>query len=161
MVDTVLMILSGLCIVVGIMGCILPVLPGPPVSYAGLILLQLTSRHPFTPVFLIMFATLTILVTILDYIIPVYGTKKLQGSKYGIWGSALGLFIGLIFFQLPGIIIGPLLGAFLGELISGKKLDKAIRSSLGSFLGFLAGAVIKLILSLVIAYYFFVNVFFI
>lgn len=161
MIDTVLMILSGTCMVVGIMGCILPVLPGPPVSYAGLILLQLTSRHPFTTIFLIMFATLTILVTILDYVIPVYGTKKLQGSKYGIWGSALGLFIGLIFFPLPGIIIGPLLGAFLGELISGKKPDKALRSSLGSFLGFLAGAAIKLILSLVMAYYFIVNVFFI
>ena len=160
MIDTVLMILSGICIVVGIMGCILPVLPGPPVSYAGLILLQLTSRHPFTIVFLIMFATLTILVTILDYVIPVYGTKKLQGSKYGIWGSAVGLFIGLIFFSLPGIIIGPLLGAFLGELISGKKPDKAVRSSLGSLLGFLVGTAIKLIVSLVMAYYFIVNVFF-
>jgi uncharacterized protein YqgC (DUF456 family) len=159
MIDTALLIFSGICIVLGLLGCILPVLPGPPVSYAGLILLQLTSRQPFSTRFLLIFAILTILVTILDYIIPVYGTKKLKGSKYGIWGSAFGLLIGLMFFPIVGIIIGPLLGAFLGELITGKKLDEAIKSAWGSFLGFLAGTAIKLILSLVMAYYFIVNIF--
>jgi uncharacterized protein len=158
-IDTLLIIFSGIFIVVGIAGCILPALPGPPISYAGLILLQLTSRPPFTAKFLIIFAILTILVTLLDYVIPVYGTKKLKGSKYGIWGSAIGLVIGLIFFSFVGIIIGPLVGAFLGELITGKKMDKAIKSALGSLLGFITGTAIKLILSLVMAYYFIVNVF--
>ncbi|MBE0426944.1 MAG: DUF456 domain-containing protein [Nitrospirae bacterium] len=153
------MIFSGIFIVAGIAGCILPALPGPPLSYVGLILLQFTSRPPFTTKFLIILATLTIIVTLLDYVIPVYGTKKLQGSKYGIWGSAIGLVIGLIFFPFPGIIIGPLLGAFLGELTTGKKIDKAIKSALGSFLGFITGTAVKLILSLVMAYHFIVNVF--
>ena len=158
MIDTVLIILSWVCMMVGIIGCILPVLPGPTISYAGLILLQLTSKHPFTTMFLITFAVLTIIVTVLDYVIPVYGTKKLQGSKYGIWGSALGLFIGIFFFSLLGIIIGPLLGAFLGELISGKKIDKALKSSLGSLLGFLASTAMKLTLSLVMAYHLILNI---
>ena len=157
--DTLLMILGGFFIMAGIAGCILPVLPGPPVSYAGLILLQLTSRHPFTAWFLIIFAGLTILVIVLDYVIPIYGTKKLQGSKYGIWGSAIGLIVGLIVFPLPGIIVGPVLGAFLGELISGKNIRKAMRSAAGSFLGFLGGVAVKLTLSLVMAYYFLANVF--
>lgn len=144
--------------VAGIVGCILPVLPGPPVSYAGLVLLQFTSRHPFSTRFLLMFAALTILITVLDYIIPIYGTKKLQGTKYGILGSALGLLIGLIFFPPFGIIICPMLGAFLGELVTGKKADRAIKSALGSLLGFLTGTAIKLVVSIVMAYYFILNV---
>lgn len=144
--------------VAGIVGCILPVLPGPPISYAGLVLLQFTSRHPFSTRFLLMFAALTILITVLDYIIPIYGTKKLQGTKYGILGSAIGLLIGLIFFPPFGIIICPMLGAFLGELVTGKKADRAIRSALGSLLGFLTGTAIKLVVSIVMAYYFILNV---
>jgi len=157
-IDVVLMILGGIFMVAGIVGCILPILPGPPLSYAGLLLLQFTSRHPFTTRFLLIYAAVTILVTVLDYVIPVYGTKKLQGSKYGIWGSASGLVIGLIFFPPFGIIIGPLLGAFLGELLTGKKADRAIKSALGSLLGFIAGSAIKLVLSVIMAYYFVANV---
>ncbi|MEW6052966.1 MAG: DUF456 domain-containing protein [Nitrospirota bacterium] len=134
-------------------------MPGPPLSYAGLLLLQFTSTHPFSTKFLLIFATLTILVTLLDFVIPVYGTKKLHGSKYGIWGSALGLVIGLVFFPFAGIIFGPLLGAFIGELITGKKIGKAVKSSFGSFLGFITGTAAKLFLSFVMAYYFFMNVF--
>ena len=159
MTDILLTIFSGIAIVVGIAGCILPALPGPPVCYAGLVLLQFTSSQPFTTKFLLIFAGLTILVTLLDYVIPVYGTKKLQGSKYGIWGSAIGLVIGLISFSLLGIIIGPILGAFLGELIAGKHVDRAIKSAIGSLLGFLTGTAAKLTLSLVMAYYFLVTVF--
>ena len=81
--------------VIGIIGCLMPVLPGPPISYIGLILLQLTSKHPFSTRFLIIYGILTVCVLVIDYVIPVYGTKKLQGTKYGIWGSAIGLIIGI------------------------------------------------------------------
>lgn len=159
MIDTILIISSGICILVGIAGCILPVLPGPLISYIGLILLQLTTKHPFTTMFLLIFATLTILVTILDYVIPLYGTKTLKGTKYGVWGSAIGLLLGIVFFPLIGIIIGPLIGAFLGEFITGKNLDKALKSTLGSFLGFMTGTAIKLALCFTMGYYFIVHVF--
>jgi len=157
MIDTVLIIGGGICMVIGIFGCILPVLPGPPVSYAGLILLQLTTRHPFSSRFLVVYGILTVLALIIDYVIPIYGTKKLRGTKYGIWGSAVGLIIGILFFSPLGIIIGPLLGALLGELFSGEGITRAMKSSLGSLIGFLAGTAIKLTLSMTMAYYYIIN----
>lgn len=143
--------------VIGIIGSLIPVLPGPPSSYIGLIIIQLTSRHPFSTRFLIIYGILTVFVFVLDYVIPVYGTKKLQGSKYGIWGSAIGLIIGILFFLPFGIILGPLLGAFLGELVTGKNIARALQSAMGSLVGFLAGAAMKLVLSITMAYYYVVS----
>ncbi|MEJ2697479.1 MAG: DUF456 domain-containing protein [Candidatus Sulfobium sp.] len=148
------MILGGLCIAAGIIGSLVPLLPGPPVSYLGLLLMHFTSRHPFTTEFLLIYAVLTILVVVLDNLIPVYGTKKFRGSSYGTWGSALGLVAGLLFFPPFGIIIGPVIGAFLGELVRGGGGRQALRSAVGSFIGFLAGTAIKVVLSLVMAYHF-------
>jgi uncharacterized protein YqgC (DUF456 family) len=143
---------------VGIIGCILPILPGPPLSYAGLLLLQLSSKQPFTARFLIIYALLTVLVFTLDYIIPVYGTKKFHGSRYGLWGSAVGLIIGVIFFPPLGIIAGPVAGAFVGELIHGHKPNKAVQAAFGSFLGFLTSTLIKLFLCTSMAYYYLTSV---
>jgi uncharacterized protein YqgC (DUF456 family) len=177
MFDISLIILSGLLITAGTIGCMLPVLPGPPLAYAGLLVLQVTSGHPFSTTFLVVYALLTagvaVLdyiiplvvyalltagVAVLDYIIPIYGTKKLEGSKYGIWGSTIGLVLGILFLFPAGIVIGPMGGAFAGELLNGKKVKKALKSAVGSFLGFLAGGIIKLILCLSMAYYFIVNI---
>jgi hypothetical protein len=157
MIDTALILCGGICMVIGIIGCLLPVLPGPPISYVGLLLLQLTSKHPFSAKFLIIYGILTVFVFVIDYIIPVYGTKKLQGSKYGIWGSAIGLLIGVLFFLPFGIIVGPLLGAFLGELVTGKDIARSMKSALGSLVGFLAGTALKLVLSISMAYYYIIS----
>jgi len=156
--DITLLTLGGILIIAGTVGCILPIIPGPPLSYAGLLLLQFSSRHPFTSTFLIIYAALTVLVLILDYVIPIYGTKKLQGSKYGIWGSTIGMILGLIFLFPIGILIGPMIGAFSGEIISGKPGKQAFKSALGSLIGFLAGASIKFVLCISMAYYFIINI---
>jgi uncharacterized protein YqgC (DUF456 family) len=152
--DILLSILGGISMLAGIIGCIVPVLPGPVMCLAGLFILQLTTAHPFTAGLLIVYAVLTLIVSLLDYAIPVYGTKKLKGSKYGIWGSAAGLLLGAIFFFPVGIIAGPVAGAFAGELLSGKSVSKAFKSAWGSFLGFLAGTAVKLALSFAMAYHF-------
>lgn len=157
--DELLILLGFICIVVGVVGCLLPVLPGPSLSYAGLILLQFSSSHPFGIQNLVVYALLTAGVMVLDYIIPVYGTKKLEGSKYGVWGSGIGMVVGLFLMFPVGIIIGPVVGAFIGELFSGKKAGQAFKPALGSFLGFLAGATIKFLLSLSMAYYFVLTVY--
>ena len=159
MVDALMVFLGGICMVIGIIGSLIPVLPGPPISYIGLIIIQLTSRHPFSTRFLIIYGILTVFVFVLDYVMPVYGTKKLQGSKYGIWGSAIGLIIGILFFLPFGIILGPLLGAFLGELVTGKDIARALQSAMGSLVGFLAGAAMKSVLSITMAYYYVASLF--
>lgn len=155
-------ILIGVGIVMmisGILGGILPVLPGPPLSYIGLLLLHFTERYQFSERFLIIWAVITVLVYALDYVIPVWGTKRYGGSKHGIWGSVIGLIAGLFFFPPFGIIIGPFVGAVLGELSSGKDSGSALRSGFGSFVGFLTGTLLKLITSGLMTWYFFRELF--
>jgi uncharacterized protein YqgC (DUF456 family) len=153
-IDSILIILGGLCVITGLIGCILPVLPGPLIGYARLILLHLSRVYSFSANFLINFALLTLLVAVLDYVIPIYGTKKLEGSKYGVWGSTLGMVAGIFILFPIGIVIGPMIGAFGGEIISGKKANKAFKPALGSFLGFMASTVVRLLLTAVMAYYY-------
>ena len=156
--DVFLMILSGIFLVIGLIGCLLPVLPGTPLSYVGLLILQLMTEPPFSVRFMVIWALITLAVALLDYWIPAYGTKKFGGTKYGIYGTLVGLFVGLIFFPPFGIIIGPLLGALTGELLAGSDHKKAVKAAFGSFLGFLAGTFIKLSASAVMIYYYFTAV---
>jgi len=153
--DTFLIIAGILLLLLGIAGCFLPVIPGPPLSYGSLILLQLTSLAPFTVNFLVIWALVTIAVVLADYYIPIWGTKKFGGTKGGTWGATIGLILGLFFFPPFGIIIGPFVGAYLGELINGQDNHKAFRSAVGSFIGFVAGTLMKLGISGVMAFYFF------
>lgn len=140
----------ALCIL-GIIGCIVPMLPGPWLAYAGILLPMLWGIN--IPAWQIWggFA-LCIIVTILDYIVPAIGTAKFNGSKYGIWGCTIGTIIGLFFLPI-GIIAGPFIGAVIGELYAGKKSDEALRAGLGSFFGFLAGTLIKVIVCFIFIYY--------
>lgn len=102
---------------------------------------------------------LALAVTIIDYIVPVWGTKKFGGSKAGIWGATIGLVLGIFFFPPIGIILGPLAGAIIAESITGKEFNKSFIAGLGSLFGFLMGVVIKLIASFVMTYYFVVELF--
>jgi uncharacterized protein len=155
--DFLLITIAVIFLLLGIVGCLLPMLPGPPLSFAALILLQFTSLSPFSEEFLIMWGLITAAVTLLDYWVPVYGTKKFGGTKWGVWGAAIGLVIGLFVFPPFGIITGPLIGALAGELIAGKDFSRAMRSALGSFLGFVAGTIMKLVVSLILTYHFIIN----
>ncbi len=156
--ETLLLIIAAGCIIVGFFGSMLPVLPGPPLSYAGLLLLQFTESAPFSTRFLIIWALIVVAIMILDNLIPAWGTKKYGGSSYGMWGSIIGAVAGIFFFPPVGLIAGPLIGAFIGELIAGKQKDQALRSAMGAFIGFLAGTLIKVIASGVMGYYFIVNI---
>lgn len=152
--DYLLIGLGILFLIAGILGCILPVLPGPPLSYVALLLLHFTSKYQFSTKFLIIWLIITVVVYGLDYVIPAWGTKKFGGSKRGVWGSVIGLVIGLFFFPPFGIIIGPFAGAVIGELTSGKDAGVALKSGFGSFMGFLAGTLLKLIASGMMTWYF-------
>ena len=157
--DYILIVLGIIFMVSGILGCVLPVIPGPPLSYIGLLLLHFTGKYQFSTQFLIIWAIITTVVYVLDYVIPVWGTKKFGGSKRGVWGSIIGLIVGLFFFPPFGIIVGPFIGAVVGELTSGKDSGLALKSGFGSFLGFLVGTLLKLITSGMMTWYFFKELF--
>jgi uncharacterized protein YqgC (DUF456 family) len=145
--DLTLAILGSVLVLVGFLGSILPIIPGPPISWVGLLLLKWTSyisenQAGYQNVLWIMLF-FVILVTILDYVVPILGTKKYGGSKRGVLGATLGVVAGLFFGPL-GIILGPFIGAYLGEISTGKKDREALRAAWGSFVGFLLGIGLKL-----------------
>lgn len=162
--DILLIILWLVLCILAIIGSLLPVLPGPLLAYAALILLQLTSSHPFGWTFFIIRAVIIIFLTILDYIIPLRWTKKFWWSKRGNRWSTIWLIIAVIIlpvlwitiwpFGLLWLIWWPFLGAYIGEILYGKRHEKAFKSALGSFIGFLTWTFLKLIFSIVMTIYF-------
>jgi len=153
MSDYILLSLGIIFMIIAIIGCLVPVLPGPPLSFLGLILLHLTRFGQFTSTVLITLGAITVAVTVMDYIVPVWGTKKFGGSKYGTRGATVGLIVGLFLGPL-GIIIGPLIGAFVGEMIFKDDISYAFKAGFGSLLGFLTGIGLKLAASFVMTFYF-------
>lgn len=151
--DLVWAVIGGILMLAGILGCLLPFIPGPPLSFLGLLFLQLRETAPFTTQFLIVWAVIVIVITALDYLVPIYGTKRFGGTKYGLWGCTIGLIAGF-WFGPVGIIAGPFLGALLGEWLGNRNSDQAFKAAIGSFVGFLVGTVLKLIASGVMTYYF-------
>lgn len=142
--DIVLLILAALCMLIGLIGCIVPGLPGVPIAYAGLWIAQATERVDFSWQALLVWGIVTIVVTVLDYVVPALGTKRYGGTKWGVWGSTIGVFVGM-FFGAVGVVVGPLLGAILGEMLNGKEWREALRAGWGSFIGLLFGTILKLI----------------
>jgi uncharacterized protein YqgC (DUF456 family) len=153
---TVLLIITGLLLALaGIVGCVLPFIPGPPLSFLSLLVLSWARQwEPFSVRFLIIMGLLTVLLTVLDYVIPAGGAKKFGASKAGIWGSLFGMPLGLFFFPPWGIVIGGIAGAFLGELIAGKEGNTALRASWGVFIGYVAGTALKLAFSTIVLFFY-------
>ena len=140
--DTLLLILALLLALIGAIGAVLPGLPGTPVSFIALLLLIFCDGNDITTTALIINGILAVVITALDYVAPVWLTKKSGGSKYGTWGTTIGLVIGM-FFSLPGILLGPFLGAYIGELIAKTPSDKAFKVAAMSFVAFMLTTGIK------------------
>ena len=151
--DVFLLVLGSLLMLLGLAGCVLPFLPGPPLCYVALLIQQLQTDAPYTTRFLVIWAVVTVVVTLLDYVIPIYGTKRYGGTKYGMWGCVIGLIAGLWLGPL-GIIVGPFAGAFVGELVANSSSEQALRAAFGSFMGFVVGTLLKLVVCFVMVWYF-------
>ena len=143
--DILFIIIGILCLLTGLAGCFLPVIPGPPVAYAGLLLLHFTDKVQYSTTQLLLWLLLVIILQVLDYFIPMLGSKYSGGTRWGTRGCLAGTIIGL-FFMPWGIVLGPFLGAFIGELLGGKETRQALKSGMGSLFGFLFGTVLKCIL---------------
>jgi uncharacterized protein YqgC (DUF456 family) len=157
--DIFLLTIGFLFVMLGLIGSFLPVLPGPLTSWLGLLILYFTSIVPMNYTFIGITLAIAIFIWVLDYIIPAIGTKRFGGSKYGVYGTTIGLLIGL-FSPIPfGILLGAFLGAFIGEMLHDKKNTKrAFRASIGSLLGLITSATIKFTVAVVYAVLFFMKV---
>lgn len=161
--DLTLAILGMALVLIGFIGSIVPIIPGPPISWAGFLLLKWTdyihqgAEGYANTLWILLF--FVIVVTVLDYLVPILGTKKYGGSKRGVWGATIGVVVGLFFGPL-GIIIGPFLGAYIGEITTGKKEREALRAAWGSFVGFLLGVGLKLMTCGAIMFFYIRHLFF-
>jgi len=143
--DFLLILLGIILIVSGVVGCFVPGLPGPPLSFGGLICLGIVIGS-YTWEFYLLWGSVSIIVLVLDYFIPVWFAKKFGATRTGIFGGILGMLVGL-FFTPIGMILGLILGSILGDMIAGKDFDKAIKSGLGGAIGTLMTVGVKLIAS--------------
>ena len=153
------LVIGAILILLGLLGSVLPVLPGPTLSFIGLFLVALV-RHfspPLTPTLIIFMLIITIVVTVMDYFIPLIGAKKYGTSKWGIYGSIAGMIIG-VFFSPLGMLLGALIGAVLVEWMVSRKEKQALKAGWGIFIGSIFGSILKLVVSGVMAYYFIIAV---
>jgi len=159
--DYLLIVIAAILIILGLLGCILPILPGPPLSFAAILLGHFTRWGHLETNLLLWLGLAAAAVTVVDYILPIWAMKKFGGSKRGVRGATIGLIVGIFFFPPLGIILGPFIGTLIGELTSRNTMHQsnAFKSAFGSFFGFLLGTGLKFAVSGVITYYFITQVF--
>ena len=153
---TVLLVaLSALCILIGLIGCVVPGIAGPPFSFLGLILLSISKGWQlFSPGFLVTMAGITVFVTILDVIVPAVGARRFGASRAGFWGAVIGMILGILVFPPFGVIAGAFMGAIAGEWMGGKQTREALRAGWGVFVGVLVGMALKLTVSGILTFYY-------
>lgn len=153
--NAALIVIGLILAIAGMVGCILPIIPGPILSFAALLLLSWVKNwQTFSQTFLIVMAMLTALLIILDYVAPALGAKKYGASRYGLWGSAIGMITGIFFIPPWGMIVGAFVGAMVGELASGKSGRKALRAGWGILIGNILGIGLKLAFTAVVLFYY-------
>lgn len=155
-------LLAVIFVIVGIIGDVVPGLPGVPVSYAAMLLLHFFTDVVYSTETLVIYGIICVVITGLDYFVPIWGTKKFGGTKAGVRGSTIGLIVSVIVLPIMGVVIGPFgivgilagpfIGAYIGEKMSGVDDKLAWRSAFGSFVGFVAGTFLKVAYSLVVGF---------
>lgn len=151
--DTTLGVIAIICGIIGLMGTIVPVLPGTIISYAGLLCISFSSYSELSSFMLVAWGIVAVAVIVMDYVLPGYFSKKFGGTKAGVTGATVGTILG-IFFGPVGIILGPFFGAVLGELVAEKlTFNQALKVGFGSMMSFLVGTLFKLIAGGLMLYY--------
>ena len=158
MFDLILFIIGIILCLVGIVGSFIPIVPGPISSCLGLLILNLTKAVEFNFQFIALTFIIAIIISVLDYLVPIIGVKKLGGTRGGLIGASIGLVTALIILGPIGLLIGPFIGAIAGEMINKKSLTESLKPALGSLIGILIGSGIKFCLSLIYLF-FYLNIF--
>lgn len=136
--------LAVVIIIGGLVGTVVPALPGVPMIFAGLFLAAWSND--FESIgwgTLSILAVLTVFAILIDYLAAAFGARRLGASPRAFWGATLGAIVGM-FFGLPGIILGPFIGAVAAELSGGQGARQAGRSGYGVWVGLVIGTAVKL-----------------
>ncbi len=156
--EVALLVIGVILALVGVAGAVLPGLPGPPISFVGLLCVHFSPATSEIHWSVLLFTgVLTLISLLVDYLLPLLGTKKFGGSKYGVMGAIAGLLVGVFFFPPFGIILGPLIGAIAGEMLANKETNEAIMAGVGAFVGFMVSIVSKLVICGIIGFFIFKN----
>jgi len=157
--ETTALILTLILFVLGLLGTILPVLPGAILIFSGMLLYGfLTQFSTLNTMFFLIQALILILILSIDFLASVVGTRQFKGSKQAVWGAAIGTVLGMIFLGPLGIIIGPFLGAVIAEFIVNPNYNHAIRVGFGTLIGFVSGTILKLGIEIIMIIYFFIKI---
>jgi uncharacterized protein YqgC (DUF456 family) len=146
-------------LLLGVIGSVVPVVPGPLMSFIALLIVHFFTEFTFSNTFVMLCAIASLLVFLSDYFLQYFGVKQFGGGKRAVYGTFIGVFIGL-FIPPIGLLIGPFLGAFMGSLMDSKKESQAFKIALGSLIAFLFGSFIKFIFSLYMIYIIFEKILF-
>ncbi|TCZ75851.1 DUF456 domain-containing protein [Paenibacillus albiflavus] len=153
-------VLIILLFIIGMIGSVVPVLPGSFAIYAAYFVYGwLISFEPFGWWFWILQTLIVVILIVSDYVVSAMGVKKFGGSKASVWGSTIGLIIGPFVIPAFGLILGPFIGAVIGELIVGASFGNAVKAGIGSVLGFFASTAVKIVLQIIMIILFFIWVF--
>ncbi|MGN0845962.1 MAG: DUF456 domain-containing protein [Kiritimatiellia bacterium] len=153
MEQALLLIVGGLLLALGFLGCVIPVLPGPALAYAALWTLVPFGATPPSTRTLVVGAIVLLVASLLDYVLPTAFAKTFKCSRWGVFGCIVGTVVGLFFLPI-GLIAGPFIGTICGEIIAGKTLGPALRSGVGALMDFVASLVVKFATVALFAYWF-------
>lgn len=151
-------VLAVVLAIVGVVGAIVPGIAGPPFSFLGLLMVSFVDGIDYSTNFLVVMGIVGAIIFVLDYVVPVWGTKTLGGTKAGTRGSTIGLILGLLItvvfpIGFIAVLLGPFIGAYIGEKTNGTDDHLAWRSAFGSFVGFLTGTFLKVVYAAICIYY--------
>ena len=145
MADIAFIVLGAILLVLSFIGCVVPVIPGPALAFAGLLCARGIAPHTAPSIYTLAVAlAFVVVVIVLDYVVPALGARKFNCGKLGVFGCVVGTIVGLFFVPI-GLVVGPFLGAMIGELLAGKKVRQSLKGAVGAFLGYAAGILLKLI----------------
>lgn len=157
--ETSVLIITIILFIVGLLGTILPILPGAILIYGGMIFYGfMTQFQELNGVFFLIQGLILAFIFLIDYLAAALGTKRFGGSKQTAWGAVIGTILGVITFNPLGILLGPFLGAFAVELLRGSDINAAMRVGFGTVIGLLGGTLVKLGIEIIMIIYFFIRI---